>query len=104
MVASSAKRWTSRGATGGAVHAGPITHAADGGRTDTVPMDVASGSYVVPADIVSALGQGDTAAGFKVLTHMFGPQAPRTAQGHTVPIMAAGGEPELGRHWQPHQS
>jgi hypothetical protein len=80
-------------ATGGAVHAGPIQHAADGGRTDTVPLDVASGSYVVPADIISGLGQGDTTAGYKVLTHMFGQQAPKpSAPGGTVPIMAAGGE------------
>jgi hypothetical protein len=82
-----------RYATGGAVHAGPITHAADGGRTDTVAMDVASGSYVVPSDLVSGLGQGDTAAGYRVLTHMFGPQQPKqSADGNAVPIMAAGGE------------
>ena len=80
-------------AMGGAVHAGPIQHAADGGRTDTVPLDVASGSYVIPADIISGLGQGDTTAGYKVLGRMFGPQAPRPGpDGKTVPIMAAGGE------------
>jgi hypothetical protein len=82
-----------RYATGGAVHAGPIQHVADGGRTDTAPLDVASGSYVIPADCVSSLGQGDTGAGYRVLTHMFGPQAPRlSAGGKPVPIMAAGGE------------
>ena len=49
--------------------------------------------FVVPADIISGLGQGDTSAGYKVLTHMFGQQAPRHhAPTGKVPIMAAGGE------------
>lgn len=80
---------------GRVVHAGPIQHAADGGRTDTVPLDVAPGSYVIPADIISGLGQGDTTAGYKALTGMFGAQAPKAAQGAggpPVPILAAGGE------------
>jgi hypothetical protein len=78
-------------AAGGAVHAGPITQAADGGRTDTVAMNVESGAYVVPADIVSFLGEGDTVNGYKILNHMFG--APDVNHhGHTTPIMAAGGE------------
>jgi hypothetical protein len=81
-------------ASGGAVHAGPIQHVADGGRTDTAPLDVASGSYVIPADVISSLGQGDTAAGYRVVNHMFGPQQPSQGNppGGRVPIMAAGGE------------
>jgi hypothetical protein len=83
-----------RSTGGGVVHAGPITQRNDGGRTDTVPLDVRSGAYVVPADIVSGLGQGDTGKGYQVLTHMFGPHSPGVAPpgAKTVPIMAAGGE------------
>ncbi len=80
---------------GAVVHAGPIQHAADGGRTDTVPLDVAPGSYVIPADIISGIGQGDTSAGYRALSEMFGHQAPKPAQGAggpPVPILAAGGE------------
>jgi len=43
-------------------HAGMI-HSPVAGRTDKIPMGVKSGSYVVPADVVSALGQGNSLAG-----------------------------------------
>ena len=78
-------------AMGGRVHTGPILQRADGGRTDTVPMDVPSGSYVVPADIISALGEGDTSAGMKAVDGMFGPHA-QSGGKDAVPIVAAGGE------------
>ncbi|NBS71740.1 hypothetical protein EBT31_22925, partial [bacterium] len=41
------------------------------GRTDHLPVHVASGSYVIPADIVSAMGEGNTTAGFKVAKSIF---------------------------------
>lgn len=41
------------------------------GRTDKLPMNVKSGSYVIPADIVSALGQNNTEAGAAVLHSIF---------------------------------
>ncbi len=41
------------------------------GRTDKIPMDVPPGSYILPADIPSALGQGNTMAGEKILGSMF---------------------------------
>jgi len=41
------------------------------GRTDTLPINVPSGSYVLPADVVSGLGQGNTIAGAKVLDRVF---------------------------------
>ena len=47
-------------------HEGPI-HSSVAGRVDHLPIHVASGSYVIPADIVSALGEGNTMAGFKIL-------------------------------------
>lgn len=53
------------------IHSGPI-HSPVAGRTDHLPMHVESGSYVLPADIVSAGGEGNTIAGFKILRRMFG--------------------------------
>lgn len=70
-------------------HVGPI-HSMVAGRTDHLPMHVPSGAYVIPADIVSALGEGNTMAGFRVLNDMFGIQelGPEPA----TEIVAAGGE------------
>lgn len=55
------------------MHVGPI-HSAVAGRTDHLPMHVPSGSYVIPADIISAMGEGNTIAGFKHMRRMFGGQ------------------------------
>ena len=52
------------------VHVGPI-HSAVAGRTDHLPMHVPSGAYVIPADIISAMGEGNTNAGFKVAKSIF---------------------------------
>lgn len=57
-------------ATGGKVHAGAI-HSSVAGRTDHLPMHVPSGAYVIPADIISAMGEGNTTAGFKVAKSIF---------------------------------
>lgn len=103
-------------ATGGQVskvHTGPI-HSSVAGRTDHLPMNVPSGSYVIPADIISAMGEGNTMAGFKQMKRiMYGgtpygnegtpyggeggpynePLPGKAAGGAaTVPIIAAGGE------------
>ena len=51
-------------------HVGLITMAV-GGRTDHIPMNVLEGSYVLPADIVSGLGEGNTLAGSKIIQNMF---------------------------------
>lgn len=78
-------------------HQGPI-HSPVAGRTDHLPMHVASGSYVIPADIVSAMGEGNTMAGFKAVMRLFGTPAEAMADGgeadndEQVPIVAAGGE------------
>jgi len=79
-------------------HVGPI-HSAVAGRTDHLPMHVPSGSYVIPADIISAMGEGNTMAGFKIfndITKQYGgiPQAYAAGgfAGELVPIVAAGGE------------
>lgn len=85
------------------------------GRTDRLAMNARAGSYVIPADVVSGLGQGNSQAGMANLDRMFKkgpygatlrgpmprtphariprpPKPPRFADGGAVPIMAAGGE------------
>jgi hypothetical protein len=78
------------------LHVGPI-HSPVAGRTDHLPMHVPSGSYVLPADIVSSLGEGNTMAGFRAVKMMFknAPSGAYARGGHVgnpVPIVAAGGE------------
>jgi len=47
------------------------------GRTDRIPMQARTGSYVIPADAVSGMGQGNTMAGAKMwgalISHSIGP-------------------------------
>ena len=75
----------------GGLHTGPIMgHTM--GRGDKVPMKVASGSYVLPADHVSHLGQGNTMAGFKVIDRMF----PKSSSPYTMGRFAHGGAPSDG--------
>ena len=77
------------------IHEGPI-HSPVSGRTDHLPMHVASGSYVIPADIISAMGEGNTMSGFKQMNQILsGAKAIPKADGgpiSAVPIVAAGGE------------
>jgi hypothetical protein len=89
-------------------HVGPI-HSSVAGRTDHLPMTVHSGSYVLPADILSSSGEGNTIAGFKHARRVFGGEpygGGAQPYNHTggpygmakggaaegVPIVAAGGE------------
>lgn len=78
-------------------HTGPI-HGADPGRTDTREISVPGESFVVPADVVSALGQGNTAHGFKILSSVYPPASQHRADGGkvAVPIIAADGEYVIG--------
>jgi hypothetical protein len=68
------------------------------GRADAVPADVPEGSYVIPADVVSAAGQGNTDAGYERLSGLFrsrvrrGIPRPRRADGGIVPIAVSHGE------------
>lgn len=81
------------------IHVGPI-HSAVAGRTDHLPVHVASGSYVIPADIISAMGEGNSMAGFKVAERIFREpdgikephKNPAFADTETVPVVVAGGE------------
>ena len=54
------------------------------GRTDAHPTHVPPGSYVMPADIVSAIGEGNTAAGQQMLAKMFLPMQAQSAQQMTL--------------------
>lgn len=91
-VAASLNQARRSRATGGAImktHVGPI-HSNVAGRTDHLPIHVPSGAYVIPADIVSALGEGNTMAGFRILNDMFGVQ--QLGDEPATEIVAAGGE------------
>src|SRR5262245_1655705 len=59
------------------------------GRSDEVPVSVAPGSYVIPADIVAALGEGNSQAGMKLLAKRF-PHGKRSGRG--VNIIVSHGE------------
>ncbi len=84
---------------GGKVHVGPII-GDTGGRADKRPMHVPDGAYILTADHCSAMGQGNTLAGFKHLAKMFPKSAKaheedtpaKRASGGKVPIYAADGE------------
>lgn len=71
------------------IHVGPI-HSSVAGRTDHLPIHVPSGSYVIPADIVSAIGEGNTMAGFQILNDMFGIQ--KVGEEPGAEVIVAGGE------------
>jgi len=54
------------------------------GRTDRHNMDLPSGSYVLPADVVSGLGEGNSLAGAALIDRMFksGPYGIPLPHGH----------------------
>lgn len=70
------------------------------GRTDRLPIHVYSGSYVIPADIVSGLGEGNTLAGYEAIKRMFahhlkakyGLRGSYHQERDVVPVIVAGGE------------
>jgi hypothetical protein len=107
------------------VHSGAIRSDVPG-RTDHLPMHLPSGAYVIPADVVSHHGEGNTLAGFKALDTLFdsfdrtggkpygeaglpyGAREQRARGGSAeVPIVGAGGEyvvhphiiESIGRHF-----
>lgn len=102
--------WTEHSEARSLMH-GPILSSVPG-RTDAHKGAVASGSYVVPADIVSGRGQGNTLAGMNVLQRMFkmgpygtspgmirpGNTMPRTGGMMKMPRMAYAGGGKGGHH------
>lgn len=93
---------------------GGLLHSTVAGRTDHLQVRTAAGSYIVPADVVSGIGEGNSLAGAKFLEQALKsgpwntaplkikhgtrgpprvPAAPKAKGGAThVPILAAGGE------------
>lgn len=93
---------------------GGLLHSAVAGRTDHLQVNTPVGAYVIPADIVSGIGEGNTLAGAKFLEDVFkdgpwntqplktkkshGPPRPPAAAAKAsggathVPILGAGGE------------
>lgn len=66
------------------------------GRSDVLKISVPAESFVIPADIVSALGDGNTEAGFALLEEYFPSPPVARADGGKVPIIAANGEFVVG--------
>jgi hypothetical protein len=70
------------------------------GRTDKLPISVKAGSYILPSDTISALGEGNTEAGKAVVNRLLAsyaknagsPQSDFAAPRADIPIIAAGGE------------
>ncbi len=74
-------------------HESGLFHSDVAGRTDRLPRTVPADSFVFPADVVSALGQGNTLAGSKILDGIFG--KPKFADGGPIgnsSVIVAGGE------------
>lgn len=67
--------WFVRNEARSMMHSGPINSIVPG-RTDKHNMAVPSGSYVIPSETVSHLGQNNTNAGMAVLNSMFGKTGP----------------------------
>ncbi len=73
-------------------HAGPVRGPSTG-RKDDVDMTVKSGSFVLPADCVSGLAEGNTDGGMAMLEKAFGKSDPNAmATGGEVPIRISHGE------------
>lgn len=70
-------------------------HGTTGGRTDNKDISVGSGSYVVPADVLSGIGEGNSHAGWAAIAKEYGlmpHKADGGSVGQPVDIVAASGE------------
>lgn len=61
-----------RNPTTAITHAEGMIRSPIAGRTDRIPLKVRAGSYVIPADVVSGLGQGNSMSGGNALNKLFG--------------------------------
>ncbi len=75
-------------------HSSGFLNSSTAGRTDRLPVAVHNDSYVIPADVVSGLGQGNSLAGARILDEMLGqsPEPQKSTGKGKVPIIVAGGE------------
>ena len=72
-------------------HGGGLIASSLAGRTDRLPLSVASESHVLTGDVVSGLGQGNTLAGARILNQAlrigpYGTALPQAIHGHGVPM------------------
>jgi hypothetical protein len=93
-----------------AYHPGGFIDSAVAGRTDDLPMAVAADSHVIPADVVSGLGEGNSLNGAALLDRMFhsGPWGARAIGSRVpatmprpprpMPAYATGGPPSPSRN------
>lgn len=85
------------------MYQGPIKSSVPG-RTDKLRLDVKPGSYIMPADIVSGIGQGNTDAGHAMLKALFSPGGlggGKMPQGKRSPMDKASGmtgPPAMPKH------
>jgi hypothetical protein len=85
--------------------AGPL-HSSVPGRTDRIGLDVKAGSYVMPADSVSIMGESNTKAGFNAVKAMFSDLdltgGIKMPSGHGLGVPPAGGAHALQHMKPPH--
>ncbi len=103
--------YASRRSMGELYHPGGFLNSPVGGRTDHLPLAVPAESHVIPADVVSGIGQGNSLNGAVQLDQMFHsgpwgvkalasrapsamPRASRLAAGGMPFAQASGGKPE----------
>lgn len=92
-------------------HGEGLFHADTAGRTDRLPRSVPADSFVMPADATSIVGQGNPAAGAKILQGMlaqgpYGSPMPRgkragggnSTDGDVSHVLVAGGETLIPRN------
>jgi hypothetical protein len=90
-----------RSFTGEVYHPGGFIESPVAGRTDHLPLAVAVDSHVIPADVMSGLGQGNSLNGARLADQMFhsGPWGVKAQKVGSVPrrpsapLFAAGGQP-----------
>lgn len=80
-MADMAPWYAKRESTDSQIHTKGLFNGPAGGRTDTLNKIVPAGAYVLPADVVSGLGEGNTMAGANVLDAMM----------HSMPYGIKGG-------------
>ena len=85
--------------SGGPVTTGPLV-GPHGGRTDTLPITVPGGAFVIPADVVSGVlgAEGNSLAGHAALSKLFGQMVAQTHLQASGPGKANGADgKEIGR-------
>lgn len=84
--ASEMDPWYTRQEERSMVHPEGLIKSMGAGRTDIHPIQVPAGSYVIPADVVSGLAEGNTMAGSNIIDRMM----------HSLPFGIQGGGSKHG--------